>query len=299
MKIAGEQARRVDLLRIAAHVGVYVALFFLTSYVFGPLLQWLGGYLLGITASVLLSSIIANWLALRIYEARGLPDVGLVWNRASADNLALGLLGGIGAACLVLLSPLAAGAARLTATPAHQPSFNSILFVTVLLAAGAAGEELFFRGYGFQVLLVSCGAWATILPVGVVFALLHGNNPNATWFGIANTAGFGMLFGYAFLRSRDLWLPIGLHFGWNFTLPLFGVNVSGLRMKITGHEMTWTAGVLWSGGEYGPEASILTSAVLFVLFAYIWKAPIRRQPSPLTDPPPEKGLCETSPSLPQ
>ena len=53
-----------------------------------------------------------------------------------------------------------------------------------------------------------------------------------------------------------------MHFGWNFTLPLFGVNVSGLRMKVTGYEMSWTAGSLWSGGEYGPEASILTSVVI-------------------------------------
>jgi hypothetical protein len=59
---------------------------------------------------------------------------------------------------------------------------------------------------------------------------------------------------------------MGLHFGWNFTLPLFGVKVSGLRMKVTGYEMSWTAGSLWSGGVYGPEASVLTSVVLIGLF---------------------------------
>jgi hypothetical protein len=134
--------------------------------------------------------------------------------------------------------------------------------------------------------------------VGVIFALLHGSNPGATWFSTANTAGFGILFGYAYLRSRDLWLPIGLHFGWNFTLPLFGVNVSGLRMKVTGYEMTWTAGDLWSGGEYGPEASILTSAMLVALFLYLRRAPVHRQVSPLTDPPAESEVCEATPSLP-
>jgi hypothetical protein len=95
-----------------------------------------------------------------------------------------------------------------------------------------------------------------------------------------------------------LWLPIGLHFGRNFTLPLFGVNVSGLRMKVTGYEMSWTAGHLWSGGDYGPEASLLTSVVLFVLAVYLWKARIRRQPSPLTDPPAESTVCEPSPPPP-
>jgi hypothetical protein len=163
-----------------------------------------------------------------------------------------------------------------------------------MLALGAMGEELMMRGYGFQILLARCGTWATIIPVGIVFAFLHTGNPHATWLGIANTGGFGILFGYAFVRSRDLWLPAGLHFGWNVTLPLFGVNVSGLRMKMTGHEMVWSAGNLWSGGEYGPEASVLTSAMMIVLAVYLWKAPIRRQSSPLTDPPaePKEDVCE-------
>lgn len=278
---------RKDALRLAIQVILYVVLYFLTALVFGPLLLWLGGYLAGNTGAVLLSAIAANWLTLRIYEGRHIVDLGLWWNRASLDNLGWGLAGGAGAACLVLLPPLAVGAAHMARTPAEPGSAGTILFVTALLFAGAAGEELFFRGYGFQRLLATLGPYATILPVGIVFALLHESNPNANWFGIANTAGFGILFGYAYLRSRDLWLPIGLHFGWNFTYPLFGVNLSGLRIKVTGFEMSWTAGRLWSGGEYGPEASVLTSAILLLLFAYVWKAPIRRQPSPLTDPPPE------------
>jgi hypothetical protein len=165
------------------------------------------------------------------------------------------------------------------------------------LLAGSAAEELLFRGYGFQILMASVGPFAAIVPVGVLFALMHTANPNVVWLGIINTAGFGILFGYAFFRSRDLWLPIGLHFGWNFTLPLFGVNVSGLRMVVTDHQMVWTAGVWWSGGEYGPEASVLTSVALIVLFVAAAKVPIRRQPSPLIDPPAETALCEPSPPL--
>jgi hypothetical protein len=239
----------------------------------------------GVTGATLLSAVFANWLALRIYEDRHVVDVGLWLNRRSAENLVLGLAGGAGTAALVLIPPLLVGAAHLTPTPADQPTVGTIIFVSILLAGGSVGEELFFRGYGFQELLAAVGPWATVVPVGIVFALLHGSNPGATWFSTANTAGFGILFGYAYLRSRDLWLPIGLHFGWNFTLPLFGVNVSGLRMKVTGYEMSWTAGRLWSGGEYGPEASILTSVVLIALFVYLRKAPVRRQASPLTDPP--------------
>ncbi len=289
--------KRKDRLRVALHVFVYVVLYFVTAAIFGRMLLWLGGYLVGITATGLLAAVFANWLATRIYENRHIVDLGFWWNHASAVNLGLGLAGGIGSACLVLLPPVAIGAAHFSPTPEEPSTLGTFFFVTILLAAGAAGEELFFRGYGFQLLLANLGPYATILPVGVIFALLHGSNPAVNWFALANTAGFGILFGYAYLRSRDLWLPIGLHFGWNFTLPLFGVNLSGLRMKVTGYEMAWTAGDLWSGGAYGPEASLLTSFALVVLCVFLWKGPIRRQYSPLTNPP-EGAVCEPSPPLP-
>jgi membrane protease YdiL (CAAX protease family) len=290
---------RKDPLRIAIRLAVYVVLYFATAaLLFGPVLVWAGGYLFGVTLTGLLSALFANWLALRIYENRQIPDLGLWWSRATGNNLVIGVGGGIVSACLVLAPPLLAGAAHLVPTPAEHPSVGALVYLTFLLAVGASGEELLFRGYGFQLLIANFGEWATILPVGVVFGLMHSANPNADWLGVANTVGFGVLFGYAYLRSRDLWLPIGLHFGWNFTLPLFGANVSGLRMNVTGHEIAWTAGKVWSGGEYGPEASVLTSLVLILLFAGLWKAPVRRQFSPLTDPPAENALCEPSPSLP-
>jgi membrane protease YdiL (CAAX protease family) len=240
---------------------------------------WLGGYLLGVTLSQFVAGIAANWIALRIYGRLRLSDLGLKLNGASARNLALGVAGGMGAAALALVPPLAAHIARLAPAPDVHSTWYIFLFTAVALLLGSAGEEILFRGYGFQMLLCAWGPYTTIFTVGAVFGVLHGVNPNSTWLGIINTAGFGVLFGYAFLRSRDLWLPIGLHFGWNFTLPLFGVNVSGLTMKLTAHEMQWSVGSVWSGGDYGPEGSALTTIVLLALALYLWKAPIRTQQS--------------------
>jgi len=285
MTIPAKAAGKLDPARLAIQLVMYVVILWLTREIVGVLMVWVTGYFVGGLAGNLVVSLVANLLVLRIFTGRRLVELGLWWTRPSMDNLALGILGGAGAASLVLGPALLAKAAHIAPTPREQPSFAALLFVVFLLALAAMGEELMMRGYGFQILLATCGPWATILPVGVVFAWLHTGNPNATWLGIANTAGFGILFGFAFVRSRDLWLPAGLHFGWNVTLPLFGVNVSGLRMKMTGHEMVWSAGDLWSGGQYGPEASVLTSVMMIVLAVYIWKAPIRRQPSPLTDPP--------------
>ena len=285
---------RPDPLRIALSVGVYLVVIYGAEIVFFLLLS-AAGTLAGVTLTTLFTALFANWLVLRVYQGRGLLALGLLGTRASFENLVFGVAGGAGAACLVLLPALALGGAHWTRSPEPAP-VGGIPFLILLLAAGSAGEELLFHGYAFQVLLRPLGSYATVLLAGAVFALMHGFNPNVSWFGLLNTAGFGTLFGYSFLRSRDLWLPIGLHFGWNFTLPLFGVNLSGLRMRVTGHEMVWTAGKLFSGGDYGPEASLLTSGALILLFVYLTKAPLRRQSSPLTDPPEESAACE--PSLP-
>jgi membrane protease YdiL (CAAX protease family) len=260
-------------------IGIYIVLYILAARIAAPALLWLGGYLIGITLSQFLSALAANWIVLRIYGRLPLSVLGLKWNRASLTNLALGLAGGVGAASLVLLPPLAAHAAQLVPTADSRASWDVFLFTATAILAGAVGEELLFRGYGFQMLLRAWGPYTTIFTVAAVFGSLHLMNPHATWVGVVNTAGVGVLFGWAFLRSGDLWLPMGLHFGWNLTLPLFGVNLSGLTMKLTGHEMKWNVGSVWSGGEYGPEAGVLTTIVILVLALYLWKAPIRTQPS--------------------
>jgi len=289
MTIAVNPPVRLDPARVAIRVAMYVVIMWLTREILGFLMVWVGGYFAGGLGGTFAVALVANLLTLRIFTTLPLVDLGLHWNRSSMENLGLGILGGAGSACLVLAPPLMAGVAQISGTPGDQTSVSVIIFVTALLALGAMGEELMMRGYGFQVLLAASGPWSTILPVGIVFAWLHTGNPNATWLGIGNTAGFGILFGYAFFRSRDIWLPAGLHFGWNITLPLFGVNVSGLRMNMTGHEMVWHTGTIWSGGDYGPEGSVLTSMVMILLAIYLWRVPIRRQVSPLTDSPAEVG----------
>jgi len=278
----------VDPLRVALQIGLYIFfyIFFLTLFVISGIGSLLGMFA-GSAMSVFISAVATNILTLRIYEGRKLADIGFHWNPISAHNLVWGLGGGVASALVVLAVPLVFRAATLQ-PGGEDAHWRIFIWVVIMLFFGAAGEEVLFRGYGFQVLLRSAGPFATILPVGVLFGLLHWFNPHPSIVSVANTAGFGILFGYAFLRSRDLWLAFGLHFGWNLTLPLFGAYVSGIKIGVTGYEMHWNAGTLWSGGEYGPEASILCSGVLVALFAFVWKAPIRPQRNLLLDEPVEK-----------
>ncbi len=269
---------------VALRAGAYILLVLGCLFVFSSILSLSGSYLIASAAGVFLAAAAANAIVMRVFERAHLTNVGLGWNPASVRNLLIGLAGGAGAAAVILLGPIMLGLASFQKAPGTEFHWYNFLFVSVVLLFGAAGEEMMFRGYAFQVLLAVLGPLATILPFGVIFGLAHSMNLNISMLALVNTALWGILFGVAFLRSGDLWLPIGLHFGWNWALPLFGVNLSGFTMSVTGYSMQWRIGSLWSGGDYGPEGSILTSTVLILLALLVWKGPVIRQPAFLLQP---------------
>ncbi|MGA8581501.1 MAG: hypothetical protein WB579_22625, partial [Bryobacteraceae bacterium] len=94
---------RADPLRIALQLLLYIALYYLAVLSLATVAGWLGLYLVGVTAAMLLAAVLANWISLRIHHGLRLWDAGLWWRRASAVNLGLGLAGGVAAACLVLV----------------------------------------------------------------------------------------------------------------------------------------------------------------------------------------------------
>ncbi|MGE5486335.1 MAG: lysostaphin resistance A-like protein [bacterium] len=264
-------------LTVILRVVVFVFLAIAGLLIFGSALQVFGHLIAG-TLGTFAAAAVANALAMRIWEHGNLIGIGLGWNSASVRNLLLGLAGGIVSALFVILGPVVEGAARIERAPGSA-GWSSGIFLLSLLIFGAIGEEMLFHGYVFQILIGALGPFATILPMSIVFALLHAGNANVTPLALANTALWGLVFGVAFWRSGDLWLPIGLHLGWNWVLPLLGVNLSGFTMNVTGCVMRWQPGLEWlGGGAYGPEASPLTSLVVVGLLVWlIWKAPVRRQ----------------------
>ena len=248
-----------------------------------PVVRFAGGEMVADTIPLLIAAAVASLFGMMIFESRGLVETGLHWNQNARRNLVTGFALGVGGAVLLLVPFLLTGSAHFEHVASTDTSWRAALFMPVLLFCGAAGEEIIFRGFMLQYLMRGYGAWAGILGVGTLFGLLHATNPGASTLGIANTAGFGILFGAALLRSHDLWLPIGIHFGWNVALPFLGVELSGLTINVTEYRLVWNAGNLWSGGKYGPEASVMTTAVLVLLALAVWKVPVRRSSAWLLD----------------
>lgn len=279
-----EEAKpKVDKLAVALRVGVYLFLALAGMMIFPRLMVWAPNMIFVAAAlGIFAAAAVANAVALRIYENGQLADLGMGWTPASRRNLLIGIAGGGAAALCAVLIPIAARVADFERLPEASFNFGSVFFVSVVLLFGAIGEELLFRGYAFQVLLGYLGPFATILPFAVLFAFAHLGNPGqgAPVVGFVaplNTALWGVLLGYGFVRSGDLWLPIGLHFGWNWLLPLLGANLSGFTMGVTGIAFRSRGADLWTGGAYGPEGGLVTTLAVILLALALYRAPVARQ----------------------
>mgnify|MGYP005810165839 CR=1 FL=1 len=264
---------------LALRVGLFAFLELAGLWLFANLFLSLAGYVVAAALGTFAAAAAANAIAMRVWERGLLADIGLGWSAFSLQHLILGLFGGLGGALLVLWPPILTGQARLVRDPSLAAGIGPVIFVTVILMFSAIGEEMLFRGYGFQLLMGYLGPFATILPFAILFGFAHAGSPAFSAMAFLNTAAWGFLLGYAFLRSGDLWLPIGLHFGWNWALTLLGARVSGYIMGVTGYALHWSASDLMSGGQYGPEASLVTFPVLVLLFVYLRRAPIVRHPA--------------------
>jgi membrane protease YdiL (CAAX protease family) len=264
-----------DKLGLILRVGLYVFLAYMGMMVFYSLLVPTGLLIAGAMGTFLAASL-ANAITVRIFERGQLSMVGLGWDhQRSRRNMMFGVSAGILAAAVYVGPALLFRVAAIEPDPEYPANLSSLIFVTCVLVFGAFGEELLFRGYAFQTLVRGIGPFAALLPISVLFALAHSGNQNVSLLGLINTFGFGVVLGYAYLRSGDLWTPIAMHFGWNWALVVFGLNVSGFRMGVTGYTVRWYVPDLWSGGAYGPEASVLTCGIIIGLLWILHKAPLQ------------------------
>jgi membrane protease YdiL (CAAX protease family) len=136
----------------------------------------------------------------------------------------------------------------------------------VLFPIAALNEEVLFRGYPFQRLIESIGAWPAVIVLSVLFAVPHLFNPNSTMFAAFNTAAVGALLAAAYLLTRSLWLAWGIHWGWNLMLAVvYGLSVSGFDTDgpVDGSVM----GPAWlTGGAYGIEGGASGSIAIVAGF---------------------------------
>ncbi|MFN8463452.1 MAG: type II CAAX endopeptidase family protein, partial [Anaerolineales bacterium] len=216
------------------------------------------------------------FLARRFLDKQSIESLGLKINRQALFDLLAGI--GVTFIQMGLIYVVMRSLGWLTfkgfawdVDPLGQVIGNTLIFLFVFVLVGW-NEELLSRGYHLQTLASGFNLFWGVIISSTVFGFLHIFNPGSSWVAVLGITVAGFYFAFAYLRTKQLWLPIGLHIGWNFFEGVvFGFPVSGLdiypltRIDVTGP-------VLWTGGAFGPEAGliILPSLVIGGILIYLF-----------------------------
>ena len=214
------------------------------------------------------------YLARRLLDRRSFVSLGLRWDRAAIRDIFVGI--GIAAAMMALIFAIHWAVGWLTfesfTWQSREGGFvlqQTLLALLIFILVGW-NEELLSRGYHLQTLASGLNRFWGALLSSAVFAVLHLANPNATWNGTVGILLAGLFLAYGYLRAEQLWLPIGLHIGWNlFEGVVFGFPVSGLN-TFSLIQIDVAGPTILTGGAFGPEAGLVLLPGLLLGTGLIW-----------------------------
>ncbi|MGB2896313.1 MAG: type II CAAX endopeptidase family protein [Anaerolineales bacterium] len=251
--------------RLLLHTIFYLMVLMTLS--FGALLFYRGelGVLTTLSSPAIMielaSILTATFLARRFLDYRSFSSLGLQLDRSAVSDLIVGFLIPSLMMTLIFLIEYAAGWTQFQSwswqTVGIGPSVTGLLGGLLAFVLVGISEEIFSRGYHLQNLIEGLNLhWALFLS-SIVFALLHFLNPSSSLMSTLGLLAAGYFLAYGWVRTRKLWLSIGLHIGWNFFEGnVFGFQVSGLdTFRLLLH--TPSGPEFITGGSFGPEAGLI------------------------------------------
>lgn len=222
---------------------------------YSPAIDWAG------TLSLCLGLMGLYALLVRLFEARWPSEA-----KPQPRLLGFGALIGVGLFCTVYAIYAATGVASFKGVN----GFSGVGEVLLVAIIAGFGEEILFRGVVFRMLEESFGTLMAMTLSAALFGLMHAGNHGATTFStVAVALEAGGMLAAAYVWSRSLWLPIGIHLAWNFTQGgIFSAPISGgATTGLLNFPLSAKARPLITGGAFGPEASIVSLGVCVSLGA--------------------------------
>lgn len=191
--------------------------------------------------------------AVRLIEKEPAKDIPL---KSAAPHIGLGILiGALYMGCVVAIIS-AMGCAHI-----EKCSFDlgNQLVALLLFFSVAVEEEILFRGILFRWIDNRWGLAPALIVSAIFFGAVHIIQPNASlWSCLAITIEAGVLLGAAYKWSGTLWLPIGIHWAWNYVQgDVFGIAVSGISDEPSFFKTVMHGPDIITGAEFGAEASVI------------------------------------------
>lgn len=242
------------------------------------------------------AALIAYAGIVRVTERRQVSEVAV---RGAAPAFGRGLLIGLLLFAAVIGTIAVAGGYHVLGLGSVAAMVGTI----GVMAAAAVTEELAFRGVLLRIVEERAGTMVALIGTSLVFGAMHLINPDATlWGAIAIAIEAGGMLGAGYVATRKLWLPIGLHFGWNLAESgIFSTEVSGDGASQGLLHSVTSGPMLLTGGEFGPEASLASViggvlvTIVFLMIAYRRGNLVRFLP--LRHPTPSTAASESAASL--
>lgn len=266
--------------RLAIQTILFIALTFCAGIPLGLLLQIPGleipdGVFLALNQVVEIFAVtLSVYVARRFLDKRSFSSLGLQFDRWTGIDIFAGII--ITFFMMGLIYLIEWGIGWLTfdgfawETDGLLTVLGGTLGMFVIFIFVGWNEELLSRGYHLQTIASGLNLFWGVVISSAIFGLLHLGNPNATWVSAAGIFFAGVFLAYGYLTTKQLWLPIGLHIGWNFFEGVvFGFPVSGLDIYRL-LRITVEGPVLWTGGAFGPEAGLVVLPGLLLGAALIY-----------------------------
>lgn len=242
------------------------------SIIGAPAINFLNGRGGWVFQAILLfsSAAFVGWVCARVLEDLPWRALGWALHAGCLRDLLLGSL--FGSLSLIFAAALITvfGGYRFTfaARTALPSVFKTLIISCIIFIIAAAAEEMIFRGYPLQTTTRARLAWLGLMLTSLAFAFVHLGNPNVVpGFTFFNTALAGVWLAVAYLRTRSLWFPLGVHWSWNWTMAaLLGIPVSGIEQLTPAPLMrAANAGPDWlTGGSYGIEGGLACTVTLIL-----------------------------------
>ena len=260
------------LVRLAVYAGAALATIIVTTILFrlfvppepSPLHEL--GLLKNVILPVALFAIYAGLV--RLMERRSALEVNFL---NGLPTLLLGVLIGAAIISTSVLVLWKLGMAEIAPSTGLAGVERDLLVLMIT----SMSEELLFRVILFAIFEEIVGSLGAILLSAAAFGLAHAGNPGATPFALfALSVELGVMLALAYMLTRNVWIAVGAHAGWNFTQGfVFGALNSGQRHPQTFFQTSFTGPEFLTGGTFGLEGSVVTLglcvAVSVVLLALI------------------------------
>src|SRR5262249_38358158 len=106
----------------------------------------------------------------------------------------------------------------------------------------------------------------------LIFSIAHLTNNGVHWITVFTVLLAGLMWGAVFILSRNLWVAAAHHCCWNATIFMIGLPLSGEDWRAQAPFETFSHGsVLWTGGAFGPEDSLVNLVVSLLICAALWR----------------------------